>query len=62
MQVMIDIVSFQLMQTRRMPFQATSLIWSPIVCDLVIFSSTGDLNKWNSDDPTAMNEGYEFPL
>ena len=57
MQVIIDIVSFQLMKTRRMPFQAT-----PIVCDLVIFSSTGELDKWNSDDPTSLNDGCEFLL
>lgn len=54
MQVMIDIVSLQLMQTRRLPFQA-----NPIVC---IFSLTGELDKWNSDDPTPLNEGCEFSL
>jgi hypothetical protein len=54
---MIDIVSLQLTQTRRLPFQAT-----PIFYDLVIFSSTGELDKWNSDDPTPLNEGCEFSL
>jgi hypothetical protein len=62
MQVMINIVSFQLLQTRRIPSQATPMIWSPIVCNFIITTSTGELDKRNSDDPTPLNDRCEFSL